>query len=136
MKNNKKVLVFGTFDLLHKGHLDFFKQARKHGNILIAVIARDKTVMMVKNRKPLHNEKKRLINAGKHVDKAVLGGLGNKYAVITAIKPEVICLGYDQNSFTKGLRSELKKRNIKAKVIRLKPYKSRVYKTTMIRKRL
>lgn len=40
----KKVLIFGSFDSLHKGHLNLFKQARKHGDKLIAVVARDETI--------------------------------------------------------------------------------------------
>ncbi len=135
-KQNKKttVLVFGTFDTLHKGHINFFMQARKHGNFLVAVIARDKTALRVKKRKPLQNERVRLKNVKKHVDKAILGSAGNKYSVIKKIKPHIICLGYDQNSFTKGLRRELKKQKINAKIIRLSPYKPKIYKSKIIRK--
>ncbi|MCH9030625.1 MAG: adenylyltransferase/cytidyltransferase family protein [Bacteroidetes bacterium] len=53
------VMIFGTFDILHKGHLNLFDQAKKHGDFLIAVIARDKTVVKVKDREPKHNEKER-----------------------------------------------------------------------------
>ena len=59
---HNKVMVFGTFDILHPGHLNFFKQAREFGNFLIAVIARDKTVLKIKGRLPKNNEKKRLKN--------------------------------------------------------------------------
>jgi len=39
----KKVICFGTFDLLHLGHLNYFQQAKKQGDYLIVVIATDKT---------------------------------------------------------------------------------------------
>ena len=55
----KAVMVFGTFDILHPGHINFFKQAKKYGN-LIAVIARDRTVKQVKGRLPKYSEKQRL----------------------------------------------------------------------------
>ena len=34
-------MVFGTFDILHPGHLDFFKQAREYGDEVVCVIARN-----------------------------------------------------------------------------------------------
>ena len=39
-KKITKVMCFGAFDGLHKGHLSYFKQARKYGDYVIAVIAR------------------------------------------------------------------------------------------------
>ena len=56
----KKVLIFGTFDGLHLGHLNFFEQAKEYGDYLIVVVARDKTVKRIKNRFPSKNEVERL----------------------------------------------------------------------------
>jgi FAD synthetase len=92
----KTVLVFGTFDILHKGHLSYFNQARKYGDYLIAIVARDKTVLKIKGKLPRDNELKRLKKVQKEVDKAVLGFIYDKYKVIKKFKPDVICLGYDQ----------------------------------------
>jgi len=122
----KKVMVFGTFDVLHKGHLNFFKQGRKYGDYLIAVVARDKTVKEIKGRFPRNNEKKRLQKVKRYADKAVLGYIKNKYKVISRFKPDVICLGYDQKEFIKGL----KRFNIKVK--RLKAYKPHKYKSSKL----
>jgi FAD synthetase len=121
----KKILIFGSFDILHKGHLNLFKQAREHGGKLIAVIARDETIKKLKGKAPRHREKTRLRHVAKHVDLAVLGNKTNKYAIIKRIKPDVICLGYDQNSFTKDL-----KKHFRGKIIRLKPYKPHIYKSS------
>lgn len=133
----KKVLAFGTFDILHPGHVNFLKQAKKHGDFLIVVVARDATVKKVKGRKPKYSEKKRLAKIKKLeiVNYALLGNKKGKYSIIEKIKPNVICLGYDQNSFTNGLKQELRKRKIKAKIIRLKPYKAHKYKSSKLRKR-
>ena len=49
-------MAFGTFDLLHPGHINFLNQAKKHGQLII-VIARDKTVKEVKGKLPQHKEK-------------------------------------------------------------------------------
>ncbi len=124
----KKILIFGSFDGLHKGHLNLFKQTRKHGDILIAVIARDKTIKQIKGKNPRYTEKIRLKNIKKYVDKALLGNKTNKYAIIKKIKPDIICLGYDQNSYTKDLKKHFKK-----KIIRLKPYKPSIYKSSKIK---
>jgi cytidyltransferase-like protein len=125
-----KVMVFGTFDILHKGHLNFFKQAGKYGDYLIAVIARDKTVKQVKGILPHHKEKIRLNQVKKHVDKAVLGMIKNKYKVIEKYKPDIICLGYDQKEFINGLKK------YKIPVKKLKPYKPHIHKSSKLRKKL
>ncbi|MDP2749469.1 MAG: adenylyltransferase/cytidyltransferase family protein [Nanoarchaeota archaeon] len=135
--NKKKVvLVFGTFDLLHLGHVDLFKQARKYGDYLVAVVARDKTVLQVKKIKPIHSEKIRLKTVSKQVDKAVLGNIDDKYAVILKINPDVICLGYDQTSFTGNLRKILSERGISPLIVRLKPHKEEIYKSSIMRKKI
>ena len=125
MRFSRKVMVFGTFDKLHKGHLNFFEQAKKYGK-LVVVVARDKTVLEVKGRKPRNNEKKRLKKVRKYVDKAVLGMIKDKYKVIKKEKPDIICLGYDQKSFIKGLKK------FKVKVVRLKSYKANKYKSSKL----
>ena len=45
-------MVFGSFDLVHKGHVNFLKQAKKLGDELIVVVARDDNIEKVKKRKP------------------------------------------------------------------------------------
>jgi len=129
-------MVFGTFDIVHKGHLYFLEQAKKYGDYLIVVLARDKTVKDLKKRKPFYNEKRRKNNLERvrFIDKVVLGSLHDKYEVIKKEKPDIICLGYDQKAFTQGLKKELKKRNLKIRIIRLKPYKEKFYKSSKLRK--
>ena len=129
-------MVFGTFDILHKGHLNFFKQAKKHGDILIAVVARDKNVKKIKGKNPKNKEIKRLLNIAllKIVDFAVIGNIKDPYKIIEEYKPSTICLGYDQNSYTDKLKEELKKRKLRTKIIRLKAYKEHKYKSSKLRK--
>ncbi len=128
MNEMKKVMIFGTYDILHKGHLNFFEQARKYGDNLIVVVARDKTVEKVKGRKPLSNEKKRLKTIRKYVDKAVLGYIRDKYKIIKLFKPDVICLGYDQKASLKDLKQ------FKIPIKRLRSYKPHEYKSSKLRK--
>src|SRR3990167_1674964 len=94
----KKVMVFGAFDGVHPGHLDFFKQAKQHGDYLIVSVGTDKNVRAIKGKPPLFSQKDRLglISSFSAVDKAVLGAEVNFYDHIKIEKPDVICLGYDQ----------------------------------------
>ena len=131
-----KVLVFGTFDTIHKGHVHFLKESRKYGDCLIVVVSRDSTALEVKGRYPEKGERERLGNIMKLglADKALLGNPGSdKYNIIEYIKPDVICLGYDQEAFTQNLEEELRKRGLRVKVVRLKPYMEDVYKSSKIK---
>ena len=96
-----KIMVFGTFDYLHEGHKDFFRQAREYGDELVVVVARDNTVKQIKGKLPDHDEETRLMRVSENsfVDKAILGNPGDKYKVIEKEKPDVLCFGYDQKSF-------------------------------------
>jgi len=129
------VMVFGTFDILHPGHLYFLKEAKHHGDKLFVVVARDTTVKELKGKVPVHDERVRLkkINSLPFVDHAILGDKKNKFALIEKIRPDIICLGYDQHHFTQKLTKELKKINLHAKIIRLKAYKEHIYKSSIIR---
>ena len=129
----KLVMAFGTFDLLHPGHINFLRQAKKYGG-LIVVIARDKTVKQVKGKLPRYTEKQRqkAIKRLNLAPRVVLGGKRDKYAVIKKYHPDIIALGYDQLYFTEQLTAELKKLKLKTKIIRLKPYKPEEYKTSIL----
>ena len=47
-----KVLVFGTFDIIHPGHVFFLNQAKKLGDFLCVVVSRDETVNELKREYP------------------------------------------------------------------------------------
>jgi FAD synthetase len=129
----KKVLAFGTFDILHPGHESMLKAAKKLGTHLTVIIARDATVCSVKGKKALFGEKTRLKNLKQLniADKVRLGCLGDKYKVITDEKPDVIALGYDQRFFVDDLKKVVDK---KVKIVRLKSYEPSIYKSSKIRK--
>jgi FAD synthetase len=130
-----KVMVFGTFDLVHPGHVHFLEQAKKHGNELVVVIARDSTVEKTKRRKPSfsENDRRQMVQALRVVDRAVLGYEGDVYRIVREEKPDVICLGYDQNFFVDKLEAKLAEFGLKTKVIRLQPHAPETYKSSKIR---
>ena len=130
----KKVLVFGTFDLLHPGHLYFLKKAKEQGDLLSVVVALDETVMKVKGKLPVNNQEKRRANLLKTgiVDEAVLGNPGDKHKIIESIRPDVICLGYDQKAFTENLAESLKKRGLNITIKRIDAFKPEIYKSSKL----
>jgi len=134
MKASTKVMCFGTFDLLHLGHLNYFQQAKKHGDYLIVVIARDQTKLRQK-KKIIFNEKERLelISNLKIVDEAVLGNPLNHLKIIMKKKPDVIVLGYDHKIKEEVLKKKLAESNLFPKIIRAQPYKVDKHKSTKIR---
>lgn len=136
MNKRKKVLAFGTFDIFHKGHEFYLREARKHGNTLNVIVARDSTVKQIKGKFPLNNELKRLavIQNLEYVDKAFLGYEEDKYKIIEELKPDIICIGYDQNSFNKELKNILKKRGLNPKIVKFeKAFKPELYKTSKLK---
>jgi FAD synthetase len=133
--HNKKVLVFGTYDLFHPGHIHHLKKAAKYGKLYV-VVARDATVLKMKGKKVVNTEKNRLKNMQNldYVYKAILGGKKDKYEVIEKIKPDIICLGYDQTHFTKDLKKELENRELHLKIIKFrKGHKPHIYKSSKLR---
>jgi len=130
-----KVIAFGTFDILHQGHLDFFKQAKKLGDFLAVVIGRDSNVEKIKGKKPANNEQSRMLEVynASEVDLALLGDKEDPYKVIEEQKPDIICIGYDQNSYVDGLEEELKKRGINAKIVKLNAFMPEKYKSSKMK---
>ncbi|MCA9376056.1 MAG: adenylyltransferase/cytidyltransferase family protein [Candidatus Doudnabacteria bacterium] len=135
MSVSRTVLVFGTFDPLHEGHLSYFKQARLQGDRLVCVVARDVTVKRVKGAKPMYSEQERFAAVGSCglVDQVALGSTKNVYDVLGVFEPDVICLGYDQHAFTGTLTTELKRRGLSCDIVRLKAYKPEEFKSSIIK---
>ena len=60
-KNQKIVFTSGTFDLLHAGHILFFEDCKKHGDILVVTTGRDEVIRRNKGEgRPILNEHERL----------------------------------------------------------------------------
>ncbi|MBI5654614.1 adenylyltransferase/cytidyltransferase family protein [Candidatus Uhrbacteria bacterium] len=120
----KIVMCFGSFDGLHAGHEDYFRQAKDQGDELIVVVARDTTIMELRGNLPARNELDRLGVVSGHplVDEARLGYLDDRYKIIEEIRPDIICLGFDQEAFTENLDNELARRGLSASILRCEPY--------------
>jgi len=128
-------MAFGTFDLLHPGHLSYLKQAKGMGERLVVVVATDLNVEKGKGKKPVNNQEERRKKVGKivFVDEAIIGEEKDLLKIIEKTKPEIIALGYDQKPGEEELAKKFLKRGIGAKIVRLKPYKEKIYKSSKIR---
>lgn len=139
----KKIMVFGTFDGLHPGHVNFFKQAKNliKNSFLIVSIARDRNVKKIKGGYPIKNEQERmiLVKKSKLADKVILAGKTKYLPHILKEKIDIIALGYDQKAYVKELKKDLKNlpavegRGITIKIVRLKPYKEKIYKSHLLK---
>jgi len=56
---NKKVFVSGSFDMLHSGHIEFFREAANYGDLYVA-LGSDRTIFELKGRSTVNNEQERL----------------------------------------------------------------------------
>jgi len=128
----RKVIVFGTFDILHPGHEHMFKEAKEYGDYLIVVVARDVTVCEIKGRPAKNNEDIRLENIRKLniADKVRLGCIDDKYQAIAEEDPDIIALGYDQKEFVDNLADAIKDR---VQIIRLSPFMPEIYKSSKLK---
>ena len=66
----KKVITYGTFDLLHYGHVNLLERAKKLGDYLIVVLSTDEFNWEQKQKKCYfsYEERKRLLEAIRYVD--------------------------------------------------------------------
>lgn len=132
----KKVLVFGVFDKLHPGHLHFLETARALGESLVVLVARESTVLRLKNKIPRDSEGERVkaLSVLPNVSRAVLGDeeLGT-YAVLKDEKPEIIALGYDQMGLKKDLEERMERGEIPStELVVLGSHEPEKYKSSLI----
>jgi FAD synthetase len=118
---NKRIVITGTFDLLHPGHVHLITEAAKLGKVIV-IVARDKNVSKVKGHPPVVSEEQRLfmVKALKGVDEAVLGYEGSDYLrIIKEQQPDVLLLGPNQEVDPDAIQKELQNRGLTIQVIRL-----------------
>ncbi|MBI2113340.1 MAG: FAD-binding protein [Candidatus Wildermuthbacteria bacterium] len=131
----RSVAIFGVFDGVHKGHRDFLRQAKSHGDTLVAIVGRDAVVEKIKSKTPRFSQEQRMdfLRAEKLADTVVLGDEElSSYRVLDQARPDVLCLGYDQESLEKDIREWMKKKGISLPIVRLHPYWPGAYHTSLL----
>ncbi|MCH5234073.1 MAG: adenylyltransferase/cytidyltransferase family protein [Muribaculaceae bacterium] len=99
---NKKVFVSGCYDMLHSGHVAFFKEAAQYGDLYVG-IGSDETIRNLKNRQTIYSEKERLymVKAIRYVKDAVINrgsGMMDFVASVDEIKPDIFVVNTDGGS--------------------------------------
>ena len=98
----KKVFVSGCYDLLHSGHVEFFRQAAQYGDLYVG-IGSDKTYLGYKHRKTIYSEQERLfmVKSIKYVRDAYINagsGVMDFVPTLDIVKPDVFVVNSDGGS--------------------------------------
>jgi glycerol-3-phosphate cytidylyltransferase len=66
----KRVITYGTFDLLHYGHVNLFRRAKQLGDYLIVAVSTDEFNWQCKHKKSYfdYETRKELVEAIRYVD--------------------------------------------------------------------
>lgn len=127
LKNKNKKIVFagGVFDLIHIGHIDFLRQAKKQGDILVIGLSSDRKTQLKKGLcRPILKEEERIaiLNSIKYVDYVfispfICGGKSSFPEILKNLKPDIIFSrdknDYDKKNIIKAYKLTLKYRKSK-----------------------
>ena len=94
-----KVFVSGCYDLLHSGHVEFFRQASAYGDLYVG-IGSDRTILHYKNHKTVYSEQERLfmVKAIRYVKDAYINsgdGIMDFLPTLDIVKPDVFVVNSD-----------------------------------------
>lgn len=102
MACNKKVFVSGCFDLLHSGHVEFFRQASQFGDLYVG-IGSDTTILGYKHHKTVFSEQERLfmVKSIRYVTDAYINagnGVMDFIPTVDTLKPDILVVNEDGSS--------------------------------------
>ncbi|MCF0212156.1 MAG: adenylyltransferase/cytidyltransferase family protein [Bacteroidales bacterium] len=118
-----KVFVSGCYDMLHSGHVAFFKEASQYGDLYVS-IGSDRTLMELKGRRPINSERERLymVKSIRYVTDAFIGGgsgMLDFLDVLERVQPDIFVVNEDGH---KEVKEQLcKERGIEYKVLQRIP---------------
>ena len=109
-KKKKIVLCHGVFDLLHVGHISYFKSAKKYGNILVVSVTNDKFVNKGPGRPAFSiNDRLKFLQEIECIDYLYTSNDLTAEKVIKNLKPNFYCKGSDYSEYRKKNDKNLKK---------------------------
>jgi len=101
----KKIFVSGCYDLIHGGHVAFFKTASAYGDVYVS-IGRDENLLLLKGKKPVFSEEERLyiVKSIRYVHEAFLAsgmGMLDFEPDLIRIKPDIFVVNSDGSTHDK-----------------------------------
>lgn len=101
----KKVFVSGCYDMLHSGHVAFFKEAAQYGNLYVG-IGSDDTIFQLKGRRTIYSEQERLymVKAIRYVTDACINtgrGMIDFEESVARFRPDIFVVNEDGSSAEK-----------------------------------
>lgn len=101
----KKVFVSGCYDLLHSGHVEFFRQASEYGDLYVG-IGSDATILDYKHHKTVYSEQERLfmVKSIRYVKDAYINagsGVMDFVPTLDIVKPDIFVVNSDGGSLEK-----------------------------------
>ena len=120
----KKVFVSGCYDLLHSGHVEFFRQAAQYGELYVG-IGSDATILEYKHHKTVYSEQERLfmVRSIRYVKEAFINagsGILDFLPTLDIVKPDILVVNSDGGSEAK--RKICEERGIEYVVLRRDPH--------------
>ena len=117
--NKKKVLVSGCYDLLHAGHIAFFKTAAQYGNLYVS-IGKDENLFSLKGKRPYFTQEERtyMVGAVKYVTEAFVAsgdGMLDFEEDLKRLKPDYFVVNSD--GFTEGKKRLCEENNVELIVL-------------------
>ncbi|AOT57116.1 glycerol-3-phosphate cytidylyltransferase [Weissella soli] len=94
----KRVITYGTFDMLHYGHINLLRRAKEMGDYLIVALSTDEFNWDSKNKKTYftYEQRKQLLEALRYVDLVIPEeGWGQKVSDIKLYKVDTFVMGDD-----------------------------------------
>ncbi|MCD4730314.1 MAG: adenylyltransferase/cytidyltransferase family protein [Bacteroidales bacterium] len=119
LKNNNKVFVSGCYDLLHSGHIAFFKEASRYGDVYVG-IGSDSTIADLKGRQTVNSEQERLymVSAVRYVKEAFVNsgsGLMDFELELKKLKPDYFVV--NEEGFSPGKQQLCDELGVELKVL-------------------
>ena len=95
----KKVFVSGCYDLLHSGHVEFFRQAAQYGDLYVG-IGSDQTILGYKHHRTVYSEQERLfmVKSIRYVKDAYINagsGVMDFVPTLDIVKPDILVVNSD-----------------------------------------
>lgn len=131
----RRVLVFGTFDILHPGHVALLQTAARYGELTVCLPS-DETVRTMKGHAPVNSLERReaRLKILSFVDRVVVGDReSGSFNVLRRNQVDCVVLGHDQEALAEALIDYSRRQGRRLVLIKAPEYRASVYKSSRFR---